>query len=450
MGRLAATRSCRVAALRRAVLVVFAPLLLGLSSTCCGAAQSRPDKPRMPFWFRNPDAPGFQVSTMSAEMLQIAESCAAGRDDECRRLVQALLSTTQDPVLRREAASCLVQTHLGRGDFEAARAEAQRFGRVAPQVSQECLSRIDAMEAEYQARVARLQSIVGAATEPAEAAEAQFLTARAHHAVGRRELAERSYRKVIVRYPHQPHAGEAVWQIAHLHRVQGDLDGALEACVWAAEQAPESSLVAAAAAERIALLSERSGHSPQGRASLLSLARRFPDSALSAWAYYYLADRYFRADQAHEAAEQWQRLWEYEPRASVLPALLERLAAARYSAATQARKQGEYQRALTHVSFLAAMPQTEWRRQHLREAALMLDMAECHLGLEQWQQALDLASLSLKQRGHPDEPGRALYVQGCAYWSLGNYDAAAQAWVTAMNEYPATEYGNKSREKLRP
>jgi len=450
MGRLAATRSCRAAALRRAAFVVFAPVLLGLSPTCCGAAQSRPDKPRMPFWFRNPDAPGFQVSTMSAEMLQIAEVCAAGRDDECRRLAQTLLGTTQDPVLRREAAGCLVQIHLGRGDFEAARAEAQRLGRVAPQASQEYLSLIDAMEAEYQARVGRLQSIVGAATDPPEAAEAQFLTARAHHGVGRRELAERSYRKVIVRYPHQPRAGEAVWQIAHLHRVHGDIDGALEACVWAAEQAPESSLVAAAAAERIALLSERSGQKPQGRASLLSLAQRFPDSALSAWAYYYLADLYLRADQADEAAEQWQVLWEYEPRASQIPDLLDRLAEARYRAAAEARQQQQCQNALTHLSFFAGMPQTEWRRNHVREAALMLDMAECHLGLEQWQQALDLASLSLKQPGHPGDAGRALYVQGCAYWSLGNYDAAAQAWMTVMNEYPATEYGNKSREKLRP
>jgi tetratricopeptide (TPR) repeat protein len=218
----------------------------------------------------------------------------------------------------------------------------------------------------------------------------------------------------------------------------------------AAEQFPGSVFVVATATERIAALSLLQQQNDEGSAVLLDLASSFPRTHLSAFARHHLADLYWRTRQPDKAAGQWQALWEYEPHRADIPNLLERLAEAWYRAGTAARLQGAFEDALVHLGFLSQMPQTQWRREHVLTATLLLDMAECHLGLEDWQDALDLARRSHEVGGQPGDIPRALYVEGCAQWGLRDYTAAAEAWQAAMSDYPATEYAEKSRERMRP
>jgi TolA-binding protein len=201
---------------------------------------------------------------------------------------------------------------------------------------------------------------------------------------------------------------------------------------------------------QVAALALRDGSRRAARDSFRDLAVRFPETPLAAWARYRQGDLGWRDDRPHEAADVWQSLWENEPYAPSIPGLLERLAEARHRAARDAFSKDEFAHALVHLAFLCEMPETRWRRDHVLLSDLQLDMAECHLGLGQWQDALDLAWRSRRGVRQPDSESRALYVEGRAHWGLREYDAAVEAWQTAVAEYPVTAYAAKCQEHLSP
>jgi len=77
-------------------------------------------------------------------------------------------------------------------------------------------------------------------------------------------------------------------------------------------------------------------------------------------------------------------------------------------------------------------------------------MAECHLELGQWKEALTLANRGASAARGPEANARALHLLGCIQWDLRKYDDAVGAWQRVIEHYPATEYAEKSEEKMHP
>lgn len=416
-----------------------------LSGAAFGDVPKRgPDNPALLYWFRTGRCVPAEAQSMDGRLREISDRFGAGAYQRARDLAQALLDATDDAALRTEAAAFIVESHLAEGDFDGARGATERLG------DSDALACINRLEADYRAEVGRLQHIVATSSDLADAAEAQFLTARAHERAYRLRVAEDSYWKVIERYPQELWAGQALWQIVLLHRSAGDLEEALRACIWGAGEFPNSRSLARIATERITRLSLLQDRPAECRAWLLDLVRRHPETYLSAWARYRLGELHWRADEPDEAADAWQRAWENEARAREIPNLAERLAESRYCAACKARAAGEFEDALVQFSFLSNMPATAWRERHLLPRTLILDRAKCYLALEQWHTALRLVSHAAGLRGQAEDPPRALYLEGCARWHLGQYDEAVRAWQSAVSQYPATEYANRSREMMQP
>jgi tetratricopeptide (TPR) repeat protein len=429
------------AVIRKSVALLAVVLV---SAVRVWAMTNTADNPAPRYWFRTGRSVPAEAQPMDPRVREISDRFGAGAYQRARDLAQALLDATDDAALRTEAAAFIVESHLAEGDFDGARAAAERLG------DSDALACIKQLEANYRAEVGRLQHIVATSSDLAEAAEAQFLTARVHEAAYRLRVAEDSYWKVIERYPQEVWAGQALWQIVLLHRSAGDLEEALRACIWGAGEFPNSRSLARIATERITRLSRLHDRPAECRAWLLDLVRRHPETYLSAWARYRLGELHWRADRPDEAADAWQRAWENEARAREIPNLAERLAEARYCAACKARAAGEFEDALVHLAFLGSMGSTTWRAEHVPPATLALDMAECHLELGQWEEALALANRGASAARDPDANARALYLLGCTQWGMGRYDDAVGAWQRAIEHYPATEYAEKSQEKMHP
>jgi len=432
----------RIGTITSLALVLLGAFVLPPCGRRAEAAPPGPDSPGDHFWRRNVAGPGPQLGAMGRRIEEIAEAFGRGEFAQARRLAEAVLDSTEEVELRAEAAAFVVQSHLAEGDVEAARAAAERIG------DQESLARISRIEAEYKAEVGRLQRIVATTEDAAEAARAQLLTARAHEAACRLGLAEQSYWKVIERYSDCPEAGDALWHIARLHCARGRSGQALAACVSAAQRFPNSLSLAATGTERIARLPRAHGETAQAREMLLHLTRRFPDTAVSAFARFRTGDLHWVSGQADRAADAWQYVWQSEAYAPGIPDLLDRLAEARYRAGTEFLRAGECDYALVQFLFLAHMPDTHWRREHVVPAALTLDMAECYLALGDYGEVLALARKSHGQTGEPESRARALYLEGCAHWELRDYSAAADAWLTATEQYAGAEWADRSRGRM--
>jgi tetratricopeptide (TPR) repeat protein len=234
IARWAGACSCQCTAGIRAACLALAAMLLA-TSTVLGV-EAGPDNPRKHYWLRNSDARVIEAGPMDARLREIADAFGRGEHERSRELAEALLDATNDPTLRGEAAAFLVQAYLAEGDFESARAAARRLE------DQESLARVNRIEADYKAEVGRLQRIVATTKDPAEAARAQLLTARAHQRVGRGEVALESYWKVVGRHPDAPEAGDAIWWIAEIQWLRDGPDAAIAGCEEAIALAPDRHL----------------------------------------------------------------------------------------------------------------------------------------------------------------------------------------------------------------
>jgi tetratricopeptide (TPR) repeat protein len=170
---------------------------------------------------------------------------------------------------------------------------------------------------------------------------------------------------------------------------------------------------------------------------------------LSAWASYHAADLAWRSYRWEAAVEEWTHVWERQPFAHQIPLLPERLAESRYRAAYEASSHKEYEKALAWYAAFADGPPSEWRRRNVSEARLTLDTADCYAGLKQWDKVLELVGQATKQQGADQQEDHALYLEGCAHWGLGHWDAAVHAWQVCLQRYPLTEWGNQVRERIR-
>jgi len=379
---------------------------------------------------------------MDLRVRQLVEAFGRGDLAKARDLAEQALAKAADNRVRRQATGVLIESYLWEGEFAGARRAAQLAGDA------EALTSISQTEAAYRAEVARWQRIVASSKDPAQAAEAQLRTAQAHQAAGKWELADASYRKVIARYPGLPQAAEAVVRLANMHFLGDNADAAIAACVWAAEQEPNSSWLAEAATHKLADLCIAAKAPDLGRAELHSLAESFHGTPLSAWAGYYGGDLTWRNARWETAAEGWSRLWADEPFARHIPLLPERLAESRYRAAYEAYDQGEYEEALAWFGTFSEGPPSGWRRRNVFDARLTLDTADCYAGLKQWEKVLELVAQATKQKGADQQEDHALYLEGCAHWGLGNWDAAVHAWQVCLQRYPLTEWGNRARERM--
>ncbi len=223
-------------------------LVTALTAAFVGAAplfalEAGPDNPRRHYWLRSTTGPGREIGEMDPRIREIADAFGAGRYDECRRLAQALLEATDDADLREQAGSFTIESHLAEGEFEAARAAAELLN------DGDALARINRIEAEYKAEVGRLQHIVATTEEPAEAARAQFLTARAHQRVGRLEPAQQSYWELITKYPDSLEAERAVSEILNMHQVFGTIESMSAVCDSVVGLDPDGPLAEAAIIE---------------------------------------------------------------------------------------------------------------------------------------------------------------------------------------------------------
>jgi len=381
---------------------------------------------------------------MDPRLRDMAE--AFGRDDlaRVRYLAGQVFEEASEQSLRMAVAELVIQSYLNGGDFDRARAAAAKAGEP------DALAAVNRSETAYQAEVRRLQRMAAIARDPREAAEAQLRTAQAHQASGKWELADVSYRKVVARYGDLPQAGEAVVRLANMHFLADNTDAAISACVWAAAQEPNSSSLAENSTHKLADLCVAARTADRGRAALHSLAERFPGTLLHAWANYHSADLAWRTGRWEVAAEEWTQLWSGDLPARKIPLLPERLAESLYRAAYEACDRQEYEKALaSYVAFADGSP-SEWRRRNVSEARLTLDTADCYAGLKQWDKVLELVAQATKQQGADQQADHALYLEGCAQWGLGNWDAAVHAWQVALERYPLTEWGNKARERIRP
>jgi hypothetical protein len=130
--------------------------------------------------------------------------------------------------------------------------------------------------------------------------------------------------------------------------------------------------------------------------------------------------------------------------------LFERLSEARSKAGAELLARGIFAKAINEFTYLANMPMTKWKREHVRPSDLDLDVAECQLGLGQWRQTLATVERSRKQAVQPDDPARSLYLEGCARWGIKDYGGAAKVWQSAVDQYAGTDYAEKCLAKLHP
>ncbi len=262
-------------------LISFAPsaplrfmllLLVALITSFARGAPPGPDNPwRDHWWLRNTTGPGRETGVMNSAMREMADAFGTGRFDECRGLAHALLETTDDPALRDQAATYVIQSHLAEGDFESARAEAQRFG------DEQFLARVNKLEADYKAEVSGLQHIVATTDDPAQASRAQLLTARAHQRAGRLDLAAEVCRYIIAQRPDDPIAGDALSQLVNIYLQTQGRDSALRATRSAFDAHADSAVIVRSAIRTIASTYLAAMDTSGALRSLRDLAESTPD-----------------------------------------------------------------------------------------------------------------------------------------------------------------------------
>jgi TolA-binding protein len=222
-----------------------------------------------------------ETGEMDPRLPEAMNVFGAGRYDDCRRLAQALLAAEDAASCRPDAVALIIYSHLHQGDFPAARSAADRLRSVSPDVCEDLLAQVNREERDYQAEVGRLQRIVATTTDPEEAARAQLWTAHAHQRVGRLEVAEGSYRKVVECYPTSPSAPRALAQIAMMAAERGQLEAA-ERTWWDVIQHFPTSPQAAGAIGRIASRLRRGGDEAGARAACEKVIALAPDSPAAA------------------------------------------------------------------------------------------------------------------------------------------------------------------------
>ncbi len=166
------------------------------------------------------------MGEMPTELAEVLNAFGASQYAQCRVRAKKVIAESNDSSVQVECVGLIILSRLHEGNFEAARTTANELGSISPFTTRELLARVNREEREYNAEVNHLQHIVVSNRVSSEAARAQLWTAHEHQRAGRLDLAQRSYRKVMERYPTSPDAGRAVTQLAAIAIRRGDLDTA--------------------------------------------------------------------------------------------------------------------------------------------------------------------------------------------------------------------------------
>jgi len=151
-----------------------------------------------------------ETGEMDPLMEKALNAFGASRYDECRKLAQDLISTSNDSSTRAECVGILILSPLQQGEFASAREAAERLRTVSPDVCQDLLAQVNREERDYNAEVTRLQQIVATTKDPAEAARAQLWTGHAHQWAGRLGMAAESYGRLVDLWPGDACTGRAL------------------------------------------------------------------------------------------------------------------------------------------------------------------------------------------------------------------------------------------------
>jgi tetratricopeptide (TPR) repeat protein len=181
-----------------------------------------------------------EVGEMDPKLAEALNAFGSSRYDECRKLAEDLISASDDSSTRAECVGIIILSHLDQGDFDGARAAADRLRTVSPDVCQDLLQQVNREERDYNAEVSRLQQIVVSASNPDAAARAQLRTARVHQRTGRADTAVRSYYKVVANHSDWPEAGMAFRQLVSIEERSRGESYARQMCTWATESFPQS------------------------------------------------------------------------------------------------------------------------------------------------------------------------------------------------------------------
>lgn len=396
------TTFCRWMGGIRAACLGVAAMLLATSAVL--AVEAGPDNPRKHYWLRNTGARVVERGPMDARLREIADAFGQGELEQARTLAENLLAATEDANLRAEAAAFLVQGYLEEGDFESARAAAARISDA------ESLARINRIEAEYKAEVGRLQRIVATTKDPAEAAHAQFLTARAHEGVHCLDVAVESYWKVVRRYPeHPPSASAARWLLAMEQRSSGN-PAAVSLC---------RSLVAA----------EPNGQGAVG--SLHWLFARAPTPAVSRSGLHSLLREVRDSHPGTLAAAEAR-------------SLLARLAV---EESTEARERGAHLMAVGVLEeALEDLPVDSPQRPEVLHALGLAHQRVSGRG----QESDAIWCFAEVLEGHPSEARRlgSRYQLGVSYYRLGSYEEAIREFERYLRECPEGPLAGFAQERV--
>ena len=456
------TRKQRRASTVHLAAALAVAAILGGSSASAGQHGHGPNAPREYYWFRTDVPVPTQPECMDPRLKEISDASGRGDYQECRRLAESVIlsppQADEGPVpsaLRAEAASFIIQSHLAEGDFDAARSAAERFG------DQDALARVNNLEADYQAQVGRLQHIVATTKDPAEAARAQLLTAHTHRQVGRLEVAQESYWKVVSLYPNSPLAGTALEEIAVMHCLLGNPAAALTVCQMAADLDPDSH-VAVSACETIVSLSTKHCHPPyaEAREALRTIALRHPRTRAADTARFGIGQLYLAEQSPEQAEAEWVALLAERPDSHLAAQARMSLAELRYSTGIRAFFQGDYaqaarwlERLLPDLESLAvssasgqylddARPAVASKRRHA-----LFSLGEAYQKIGNWEKAAEVFA-RLAVPGDPAEE-IALFQLGRSKMEAGYHADALEAFAKLKDRFPESAYTARCEDYIR-
>lgn len=209
-----------------AVAGVLVALLLVGSPCFAGPPDDTPDHPATLYWLRNTTGHGRELGEMDPRIEEVASAFGRGSYEECRRLAQALLGGADDLDLRSQAVSFIVESHLAQGDFEGARAAADRFG------DEQALSRVNSLEARYNAEVRRIEEVIAYGPDARSVAGAQLALATVHDSFGKVRPACETYARAIRTLPRNPLASAAARRLIAVYQRQGGTASADAVARW--------------------------------------------------------------------------------------------------------------------------------------------------------------------------------------------------------------------------
>ena len=381
------------------MLAIFSVALLSAAAWAGGAS---PEKPNVQYYFLNVEGTGPDVGEMDGRLKGIADAFGRGEFARCRELGEALIELSDDEGLRAEAVTYVVESYVAEGDFDGARAGIKDMLPTSPETCRDLLAEVNGREREYNAQVARLQHIVASSDEQETAARAQLRTAHLHRICGRLELADRSYRKVVERYPLSREAGAAFGHLSSRQWEAGDHEGAIRAWMWAVDTAPDHALGARACEFLSMRFAQAEGRSYEGtRQRLSAIAARHPGTQVADIARFGIGRLYLIEGVPELAERKWTYLIMERHGSPVLPEVQASLLELRYDLGMKAFEQADYEGVVRWLDPMVSDPSFAGRHQwkstaqsqpHIslaKQRTAVFQLAQAYQHLERWDDAAE-------------------------------------------------------------